>query len=161
LGDRSLLYLNQPKKKMTFFIEISLPIYYPQTWHKLGETGTLTISGTDYDTVRAQAEALLDLHQAEGTLMPTIKNLTSQIDRKEEEINRLNDKISTAVKQLRRLENFLKSLGIDPRSGTLEYQPRLAEEFKKYGTGEEVTAEVVEDDPIPFNLNDQHKPHEF
>jgi hypothetical protein len=137
---------------MTFFIEISLPLYYPPSWNKLDKSGILTVSGTDYETVRAQAAALLELHQAEGKLMPTIKDLTRQIDEKQGEIERLNYKILAAIKQLRRLENFLKSLGIDPRSGTLEYQPRLAEEFKKYGAGEEATAEVVEHDPIPFSM---------
>ena len=137
---------------MTFSIEISLPIYYPPTWNRLDKVGTLTISGTDYETVRAQAEELLALHQAEGKLMPTIKCLTGQIDIKEREIEGLNNKISTAKKQLCRLWNFLKSLGIDPASPTLNYLPRLAEEFKKYGVEEEVTVEVVECDPIPFRL---------
>ncbi len=76
VGDRFLPLLN--KKIMTFSIEISLPLYYPSSWNKTSDAGTLTVSGTDYETVRAQAEALLELHQAEGKLMPTINNLTSQ-----------------------------------------------------------------------------------
>jgi len=154
LGDRFLsIFTNS--KNMTFSIEISLPIYYPSTWNRLDKAGSLTISGTDYETVREQAEKLLDLYQAEGRLMPTIKSLTSQIETKQEKIAELNERISTSLRQISRLEDFLKSLGIDPRSNHLTYKPILVEEFKKYGVGQEVTVEVVEHDPIPFRGEDE------
>jgi hypothetical protein len=88
-----------------------------------------------------------------------LKDLERKCENKQRSLNILQDKINVARKQLRRMENFLKRLGIDPASYTLMISEDIA---LKAATDESddvvVEAEV---DPIPFDSEADNNPYEF
>jgi ferritin-like metal-binding protein YciE len=111
--------------------------------------------------MKAQIDELLKEASAENRLVLDLKELERKCENKQRSLNILQDKINIARQQLRRMEDFLKRLGIDPASYTLMISEDIALKAAATNESDDVVVEA-EVDPIPFNcLDDDEDSHEF
>jgi len=107
-----------------FNVKISIPTYQANSWGRLSEQGQVEISSdldslsTEYPVMKAQVDALLKEAGAENRLILDIEALETKREKVQSELDTLREHTNVAKKQLRRLENFLKRLGIDPTAHT-------------------------------------------
>ena len=89
-----------------------------------------------------------------------LKELERKCENKQRSFNILQDKINVARQQLRRTEDFLKRLGIDPASYTLIIDEKVALNAVTSDESDEVVVEA-EVDPIPFDSGVDTNSYEF
>ncbi len=140
---------------MPINVKISVPTYQVNSWGRLNKQGEVEISSAvdslsqEYPILKAQIDELLKEAGAENRLVLDLEALELKCENKQRSLNILQNKINVARKQLRRMENFLKRLGVDPASYTLMISEDIA---LKAATNESddvvVEAEV---DPHPFD----------
>ncbi|WP_293157766.1 MULTISPECIES: hypothetical protein [unclassified Microcoleus] len=146
-------------------IKISIPTYKANSWGQLDKQGEVQISAEvdslsdGYAALKAQIDELLTQTNAENQIVVNLQKLGNEIDRRESTLRMLNDKIKTARAQMQRLEKFLRRLGINPATYSLDINSHALESAGEAEESVEVEAEV---DPIPFDPadSDDH-PHEF
>jgi chromosome segregation ATPase len=149
-----------------FSIKISIPTYKANSWGQLDKQGEVQISAEvdslsdGYAALKVQVDELLAQANAENQIVVNLQKLGNEIDRRESTLRMLNDKIETARAQLQRLEKFLRRLGIDPASYSLDISNHALE--SAMDEAEEAVAVEAECDPIPFDPADSgNYPHEF
>jgi hypothetical protein len=150
-------------------VKFSVPTYQANSWGRLSEQGEVQISSdvdslsTEYPVIKAQVDALLKESGAENRLILDIEALEAKREKMQRDLEILTDNINLAKKQLRRLENFLKRLGIDSKAYTynLHISNDLALNTATDGSSDD--AVEVEVDPIPFDSlkGEDTNPHEF
>jgi len=150
-----------------FNVKISVPTYQASSWGQLDKQGEVQISADvdslsqEYPVMKAQIDELLKEASAENRLVLDLKELERKCENKQRSLNILQDKINIARQQLRRMEDFLKRLGIDPASYTLMISEDIALKAAATNESDDVVVEA-EVDPIPFNCSDDDdNPHEF
>ena len=138
-----------------FNVKISVPTYQANSWGQLDKQGEVQISADvdslsqEYPVMKAQIDELLKEASAENRLVLDLKELERKCENKQRSLDILQDKINVARQQLRRMEDFLKRLGIDPASYTLIIEEKVALNAATTDeSGDVVEAEV---DPIPFD----------
>ena len=147
-----------------FNVKISLPTYQANSWGQLDKQGELQISADvdslsqEYPVMKAQIDELLREASAENRLVLDLKDLERKCENKQRSLNILQDKINVARQQLRRMEDFLKRLGIDPASYTLIIDEKVALNAATADESDDVVVEA-EVDPIPFDS--EGSSHEF
>jgi chromosome segregation ATPase len=150
-------------------VKISVPTYKANSWGRLDQKGEVEISSEvnslseEYPRIKAQVDELLEKANAENRLILDLESLETALEKKQNTLDDLQDKIEQARHQLRLLENFLKRLGIDPRAYT--YTLNISDDLAlKTATNEDSdnVAVEVEVDPIPFDsLGGDNNAHEF
>jgi hypothetical protein len=149
-----------------FNVKITLPTYQFNSWGQLDKQGEVQISADvdslsqEYPVMKAQIDELLKEANAENRLVLDLKDLERKCENKQQSFNILQDKINVARQQLRRMENFLKRLGIDPASYTLIIDEKVALNAATNDESGDVVVEA-EVDPIPFDLGVDNNSHEF
>jgi len=149
-----------------FNVKITLPTYQSNSWGQLEKQGEVQISADvdslsqEYPVMKAQIDELLKEANAENRLVLDLKDLERKCENKQQSFNILQDKINVARQQLRRMENFLKRLGIDPASYTLIIDEKVALNAATNDESGDVVVEA-EVDPIPFDLGVDNNSHEF
>jgi len=149
-----------------FNVKITLPTYQSNSWGQLDKQGEVQISADvdslsqEYPVMKAQIDELLKEANAENRLVLDLKDLERKCENKQRSFNILQDKINVARQQLRRMENFLKRLGIDPASYTLIIDEKVALNAATTDESGDVVVEA-EVDPIPFDLGVDNNSHEF
>ncbi len=109
--------------------------------------------------MKAQIDELLKEASAENRLVLDLKELERKCENKQRSLDILQDKINVARQQLRRMEDFLKRLGINPASYTLMIDEKVAlNAATADSSGDVVEAEV---DPIPLDSGADNNLHEF
>lgn len=149
-----------------FNVKISVPTYQSNSWGQLDKQGEVQISADvdslsqQYPLMKAQIDELLKDASAENRLILDLKELERKCENKQRSLDILKDKINVARQQLRRMEDFLKRLGIDPASYTLIIDEKVA---LNAATTDELDDVVVEAevDPIPFDSGADNNSHEF
>jgi chromosome segregation ATPase len=111
--------------------------------------------------MKAQIDELLKEANAENRLVLDLKELERKCENKQRSLDILQDKINMARQQLRRLETFLKRLGIDPTSYTLIVDEKVALRAATTDDSGEVVAVEAEVDSIPFERSTDEQSHEF
>jgi CII-binding regulator of phage lambda lysogenization HflD len=115
-----------------FNVKISVPTYQANSWGQLDKQGEVQISADvdslsqEYPVMKAQIDELLKEANAENRLVLDLKELERKCENKQRSLDILQNKINIARQQLRRLETFLKRLGIDPTSYTLIVDEKVA-----------------------------------
>jgi len=152
---------------MSINVKISVPTYRANSWGQLDTQGEVQISSDvdslsqEYPVMKAQIDELLKEASAENRLVLDLKDLERKCENKQRSLNILQDKINVARKQLRRMEDFLKRLGIDPASYTLMISEDIALKAVAIDESDDVVVEA-EVDPIPFDsVVVDNNPHEF
>jgi hypothetical protein len=103
-----------------FNVKISIPTYQADSSRRFYEQGRVEISSdvdnlsTEYPVIKAQVDALLKGAGAENRLMLDVEALETKRKKVQSDLDTLIKHTNLAKKQLGRLENFLKRLGIDP-----------------------------------------------
>ena len=150
-----------------FNIRIDIPTYKSNSWGQLEKQGDLQVSANvdslsdGYAALKVQINELLKQVNAENQIVVDLHKLTAEIDSRQKTLRHLNQKIEVAKAQLQKLEKFLRRLGIDPTSYSLDISNRVLESAIMDEPGEAVAVEV-EIDPIPFDSADSNNnPHEF
>jgi hypothetical protein len=151
-----------------FNVKISVPTYQANSWGQLDKQGEVQISADvdslsqEYPVMKAQIDELLKEASAENRLVLDLKDLERKCENRQRSLNILQDKINVARKQLRRMEDFLKRLGIDPASYTLMISEDIALKAAATNESDDVVVDA-EVDPIPFNCSDDDddNSHEF
>jgi hypothetical protein len=150
---------------MSINVKISVPTYRANSWGQLDTPGEVEIISAvdilslEYPVLKAQINGLLQEANAENRLALDLKDLERKCENKQRSLNILQDKINIARKQLRRMEDFLKRLGIDPASYTL----MISEDIALKAASDESDDVVVEAevDPIPFDSEANNNSYEF
>jgi len=138
-------------------VKLTAPVFKKDEFGHFDRKADIQIAGDfesfseGYTFLRAQIDELLQLQQADNTLLLNHDELRQEISKKQWTLDCLNRDIETAKKQLLRLQNFLQRLGIDPAA----YSLLIANSPIGSSTSSVVNAEVV--DPIPFDLLDPDK----
>ena len=151
---------------MTINVKISVPTYQANSWGQLDKQGEVQISADvdslsqEYPRIKSQIDELLKEASAENRLILDLKDLERKCENKQRSLNILQDKINVARKQLRRMEDFLKRLGIDPASYTLMISEDIALKAAATDESDDVVVEAKVD-PIPFDLEVDNNSHEF
>ena len=107
-----------------FNVKISIPTYQAGSSRRFYEQGEVQISfdvdnlSEKYLVMKAQVDQLLKDLGAENRLILEVEELEAKREKVQSELLFLQNHINLAQKQLRRLENFLNRLGIDPRAYT-------------------------------------------
>lgn len=149
-----------------FNVKISVPTYQANSWGELHKQGEVQISADvdslsqEYPVMKAQIDELLKQASAENRLLLDLKELERKCENKQRSLNILQDKIKVARQQLRRMEDFLKRLGIDPASYILIIDEKVALNAATTDESGDVIVEA-EVDPIPFDSGAENNPHEF
>lgn len=138
-------------------LKISIPVYKRSSWGAFSEQGTIEVStaadsdtlSDSYEGLKLQIEDLLLKMQAESLIVTDLQQLYSEIDRRQGTLRDLNEKIDAAKTQWQRLEKFLRRLGIDPTSYSLDISNHVLE--SAIDEPEEAVAVEAEVDPIPFD----------
>jgi hypothetical protein len=147
MGDRFFPPITKKQQPM-FSLKINIPTYKSNSWGQLEKHGDLQVSSNvDSLSDGYENQIVIDLHQ-----------LVSEIDSRQTTLRHLNQKIEVAKAQLQKLEIFLRRLGIDPTSYSLDISSNPALDAAIMDEPEAVAAEV-EVDPIPFD-SEGHS-HEF
>jgi chromosome segregation ATPase len=150
-----------------FNVKISVPTYQANSWGQLDKQGEVQISADvdslsqEYPVMKAQIDELLKEANAENRLVLDLKELERKCENKQRSLDILQDKINIARQQLRRLETFLKRLGIDPTSYTLIVDEKVALRAATTDDSGEVVAVEAEVDSIPFERSTDEQSHEF
>jgi|SRR4028119_269150 hypothetical protein len=150
-----------------FNVKISVPTYKVNSWGQLDKQGEVQISADleslsqEYPVMKAQIDELLREASAENSLVLDLKELDRKCEQRQKSLNILQDKINVARQQLRRMEDFLKPLGIDPASYTLIIDEKVALREATTDDSGEVVAVEVEVDPVPFDRGTDQQSHEF
>ena len=150
-----------------FNVKISVPTYQANSWGQLDKQGEVQISADvdslsqEYPVMKAQIDELLKEANAENRLVLDLKELERKCENKQRSLDILQDKINMARQQLRRLETFLKRLGIDPTSYTLIVDEKVALRAATTDDSGEVVAVEAEVDSIPFERSTDEQSHEF
>jgi len=139
-----------------FNIKISVPTYQANSWGQLDKQGEVQISADvdslsqEYPVMKAQIDQLLQEASAENRLVLDLEELKRKCENKQRSLDILQDKINVACQQLRRMEDFLRRLGINPASYSLMISEDIA---LKAATTDESGDVVVEAevDPILFD----------
>jgi hypothetical protein len=137
---------------MSINVRITAPVFKKDEFGYFDRKADIEIAGDfenfseGYTFLRAQIDELLQLQQADNTLLINHKELQQEISNKEKTLQRLNRDLEVARKQLYRLQNFLQSLGIEPTG----YSLLIADKPTKLSTPSVLDARVV--DPIPSDL---------
>jgi hypothetical protein len=132
-------------------IKLTAPVFKKDDFGRFNREANVEIAG-DFDNfsegytfLRKQIDELLQLQQADNTLLLNHEEIQKEISNKERVLELLNRDIGVAKKQLLRLNDFLQRLGIDPSA----YSLLIANKPIELSTS--VDAEAV--DPIPFELD--------
>jgi hypothetical protein len=148
-------------------VTISVPTYKVNSWGQLDKQGEVQISANvdslsqEYLVMKAQIDELLKEVSAENRLVLNLQELEDKCERRQKSLNLLQDKINVARQQLRRMEAFLKRLGIDPTSYTLIVDEKVALREATTDDSGEVVAVESEVDPIPFDRGTDQSSYEF
>ncbi len=140
-----------------FNIKISVPTYKVNSWGQLNAQGEIVVSAEvdnlseGYQALKTQIDELLIQSNAENQIVIDIQELSLQIDRRQASLKNLSQKIDTARAQLQRLEKFLRRLGIDPQSYSLEISSNPTLDAAIMDEPKEFVAVEAEVDPIPFD----------
>jgi len=151
---------------MAINVKISVPTYQANSYGQLDKQGEVQILSAvdilslEYPVLKAQINELLKEANAENRLILDLKDLERKCENKQRTLNILQDKINVARKQLRRMEDFLKRLGIDPASYTLMISEDIALKAAATDKSDDVVVEA-EVDPIPFDSEPDNNSHEF
>jgi hypothetical protein len=147
-------------------VKISVPTYQANSWGQLDKQGEVQISADvdslsqEYPVMKAQIDELLREASAQNRLVLDLAVLERKCENKQRSLQILQDKINIARQQLRRMEDFLKRLGIDPASYTLIIDEKVAlNAVTTDGLGDVVVEAEV--DPIPFDSEADNNPYEF
>jgi hypothetical protein len=138
-----------------FNVKISIPTYQANSWGRLSEQGEVQISSdvdtlsTEYPVVKAQVDALLKEAGAENRLILDMEALEAKRGKQQSELDILQDRTNLAKKQLRRLENFLKRLGIDPVAHT--YTLHISDDVALNAANSDDSGNVVEAQVAPIS----------
>jgi hypothetical protein len=149
-----------------FHVKISIPTYKANSWGQLDKQGEVQISADvdslsqEYPVMKAQIDELLREASAENRLVLDFKVLERQCENKQQSLDILQDKINIATQKLRRMENFLKRLGINPASYSLMISEDIALKAATTDESDDVVVEAFVD-PIPFDSEADNNPHEF
>jgi hypothetical protein len=133
-------------------VKLTAPVFKKSEFGQFERKTDVQIAGDfesfseGYNFLRTQIDELLQAQQAENTLLINHDQLEQEIRKKERTLQSLHRDIETAKKQLRRLQNFLQRLGIDPTA----YSLLITNKPIDSSNPTDVDAEVV--DPIPFDL---------
>jgi DNA integrity scanning protein DisA with diadenylate cyclase activity len=101
-------------------VKFSIPTYQADSSRRFYEQGQVQISSdvdnlsAEYPLIKAQLDELLKELNAENRLILDVEALEAKREKVQSELDTLRKNTNLAKKQLRRLENFLKRLGIDP-----------------------------------------------
>ena len=150
-----------------FNVKISVPTYQANSWGQLDKQGEVQISADadslsqEYPVMKAQIDELLKEANAENRLVLDLKELERKCENRQRSLDILQDKINIARQQLRRLETFLKRLGIDPTSYTLIVDEKVALRAATTDDSGEVVAVEAEVDSTSFERNTDEQSHEF
>jgi len=150
-----------------FNVKISVPTYQANSWGQLDKQGEVQISADvdslsqEYPVMKAQIDELLKEANAENRLVLDLKELERKCENKQRSLDILQNKINIARQQLRRLETFLKRLGIDPTSYTLIVDEKVALREATTDDSGEVVAVEAEVDSTSFERNTDEQSHEF
>jgi chromosome segregation ATPase len=150
-----------------FNVKISVPTYQANSWGQLDKQGEVQISADvdslsqEYPVMKAQIDELLKEANAENRLVLDLKELERKCENKQRSLDILQNKINIARQQLRRLETFLKRLGIDPTSYTLIVDEKVALRTATTDDSGEVVPVEEEVDSIPFERSTDEQSHEF
>lgn len=140
-----------------FNIKISVPTYKVNSWGQLNAQGEIVVSAEvdnlseGYQALKTQIDELLIQSNAENQIVVDLQKLSSEIDRRQETLKNLNHKVGLAKSQLQRLEKFLRRLGIDPQSYSLEISSNPTLDAAIMDEPEEFVSVEAEVDPIPFD----------
>jgi len=135
-------------------VKLTVPVFKKDEFCRFDRTADIQVAGDfesfseGYTFLRTEIDELLQLQQADNTLLLNHDELRKEISNKERTLELLNRDIETAKNQLLRLQNFLQRLGIDPSA----YSLLISNGPIGSSTSSVVNAEVV--DPIPFDLLD-------
>jgi len=135
-------------------VKLTAPVFKKDEFGHFDRKADIQVAGDfesfseGYTFLRTQIDELLQLQQADNTLLLNHDQLQQEISSKGRTLESLNRDIEIARKQLLRLQNFLGRLGIDPTA----YSLLIANNPIGSSTSSVVNAETV--DPIPFNLLD-------
>jgi len=149
-----------------FNVKISVPTYQANSWGQLDKQGEVQISADvdslsqEYPVMKAQIDELLKEANAENRLVLDLKELERKCENRQRSLDILQKKIS-ARQQLRRVETFLKRLGIDPTSYTLIVDEKVALREATTDDSGEVVAVEAEVDSTSFERNTDEQSHEF
>jgi hypothetical protein len=150
-----------------FNVKISVPTYQANSWGQLDKQGEVQISADvdslsqEYPVMKAQIDELLKEANAENRLVLDLKELERKCENRQRSLDILQKKISIARQQLRRVETFLKRLGIDPTSYTLIVDEKVALREATTDDSGEVVAVEAEVDSTSFERNTDEQSHEF
>jgi chromosome segregation ATPase len=139
-----------------FNVKNSVPTYQANSWGQLDKQGEVQISADvdslsqEYPVMKVQIDELLKEASAENRLVLDLKELERKCENKQRSLDILQDKINVARQQLRRMEDFLKRLGIDPASYTLIIDEKVALNAATTDESDDFVVEA-EVDPIPFD----------
>ena len=150
-----------------FKVKISIPSYKSNGWGRLDKHGEVEISSDvnilseEYPRMKAQVDELLEKANAENRLVLDWEAVKLKCEKSQDTLDDLQDKIKQARYQLRLLENFLKRLGIDPRTYT--YTLNISDDLALKAANNDESDNVVEAevDPIPFDSGAENNSHEF
>lgn len=137
-----------------FNVKISVPTYRLNTWGHLDKQGEVELSAEvdalsdGYAALKEQVDELLAQVKAENRVVTELGTINSEIDKSQKTLRRLNERIDAAKSQLERLEKFLRRLGIDPNSYSLDINSNPALDA---AIDEPAVAVEVETYPIPFD----------
>lgn len=150
-----------------FNVRLGIPTYKSNSWGQLEKQGDLQVSANvdslsdGYAALKNQIEELLTQVNAENQIVVDLHKLTTEIDSKRITLRRMNQQIEVAKAQLEKLERFLRRLGIDPTSYSLDISSNPALDAAIMDEPGEAVAVEAEVDPLPFNLADSDNPYEF
>ncbi|OCR00234.1 hypothetical protein BCD67_24830 [Oscillatoriales cyanobacterium USR001] len=64
--------------------------------------------------VREEINETLKMLEADGEMLPELKQLTKAVKRKQQELEKLEEKLKKRTKKIKTLENALRQFGIEP-----------------------------------------------
>jgi len=106
-------------------VKLTVPVFKKDEFGRFERTADIQVTGDfesfseGYAFLRTEIDELLQLQQADNTLLLNHDKLRKEISNKERTLELLNRNLETAKNQLLRLQNFLERLGIDPSAYSL------------------------------------------
>jgi len=112
-------------------LEISVPVYRKDRWHRLERDGKIQVSSEvdtlseGYESLKQELDKLLTQVDAETRLAETAIQLQLEIDEKTRHLTRIAQDIERASEHYQNLKVFLQNLGIDPSKKQLTFDKHL------------------------------------
>jgi hypothetical protein len=150
-----------------FHLKIAIPTYKRDTFHNLQSPGELQVSAEvdvlseGYQDLKLKLDELLRSIEAENQIVLDLASLHDNIAAKTRTLNRLENDIIAARKQLQKLEAFLQLLGISPTSHYLDIDNKVLRPILEARSTEVKAETEAEVDSTSFDEGSEYEDSEY